>query len=204
MYKETIDRFYDLVNQCNLSILDNGADLFVYGSIPHNIIGKVRDPFNLHVDEEILWVRDTSFWNDGNQGLVITDWGITCVPDNDKPDEIFTIKWGDVQYAEYSGKCIYFFLGNDRNNNTPIHVSFFLKEDDEYTDDNAELLAQIFTDIAQTQDFDTAEAALDRMKEHFEQDNYEKVIEEADNALSMSEDETGSVTMYSKVGSEAA
>ena len=97
MYKETIDRFYDLVNQCNLSILDNGADLFVYGSIPHNIIGKVRDPFNLHVDEEILWVRDTSFWNDGNQGLVITDWGITCVPDNDKPDEIFTIKWGDGQ-----------------------------------------------------------------------------------------------------------
>ena len=189
MYPETINRFQELVNQCNLSILDNGADLFVYGSIPHNIIGKVRGPFNLHVDEEILWVRDTSFWNEGNQGLVVTDWGITCIPNNEKPDEIFTIKWGEVQYTEYSGECIYFFFGNDRNNNTPIHVSFFLKEEDEYTDNNADLLAQVFTELAHTQDFDTAEAALVRMKEYFEQDNYEKIIEEADNALSMSEDE---------------
>lgn len=189
MYPETINRFLELVNQCNLSILDNGADLFVYGSIPHNIIGKVRGPFNLHVDEEILWVRDTSFWNEGNQGLVVTDWGITCIPNNEKPDEIFTIKWGEVQYTEYSGECIYFFFGNDRNNNTPIPVSFFLKEEDEYTDNNADLLAQVFTEIAHTQDFDTAEAALVRMKEYFEQDNYEKIIEEADNALSMSEDE---------------
>ena len=189
MYQETINRFYELVNQCDLSIFDNGADLFVYGSIPHNVIGKVREPFNLHIDEEILWVRDTSFWNEGNQGLVVTDWGITCIPDNEKPDEVFTIKWGDVQYAEYSGNCIYFFFGNDRNNNTPIHHSFFLKEDDEYTDHNADLLAKVFTEIAQTQDFDTAEAAIARMKEHFNQDNYEKVIEEADNALTMSDDE---------------
>ena len=189
MYPETINRFQELVEQCNLSILDNGADLFVYGSIPHDVIGKIRDPFNLHVDEEVLWVRDTSFWNEGNQGLVVTDWGITYVPDNDKPDEVLTIKWGDVQYAEYSGKCIYFFFGNDRNNNTPIHESFFLKEDDEYTDGNADLLAKVFTEIAQTQDFDTAEAAIDRMKVHFEQDNNEKVIEEADNALAMSDDE---------------
>ena len=147
MYQETINRFYELVNQCNLSIFDNGADLFVYGSIPHNVIGKVRGPFNLHIDEEILWVRDTSFWNEGNQGLVVTDWGITCIPDNEKPDEVFTIKWGDVQYAEYSGKCIYFFFSNDRNNNTPIHESFFFKEDDEYTDHNADLLAKVFTEI---------------------------------------------------------
>lgn len=189
MYQETINRFQELVDQYKLSILDNGVDLFVYGSISHDVIDKIREPFNLHVDEEILWVRDTSFFNDGNQGLVITDWGITLVPDNDKPDEIFTTKWGDVQYAEYSGKCIYFFLGNDRNNNTPIHIKYFLKGEDEYTDSNAELLAQVFTEIAQTQDFDTAEAAIDRMKEYFEQDNHEKVIEEADNALAMSDDE---------------
>lgn len=188
MYPETINRFQELVEQCNLSILDNGADLFVYGSIPHDVIGKIRDPFNLHVDEEVLWVRDTSFWNEGNQGLVVTDWGITCVPDNDKPDEVLTIKWGDVQYAEYSGKCIYFFFGNDRNNNTPIHESFFLKEDDEYTDGNADLLAKVFTEIAQTQDFDTAETAFERMKEYDEQENHEKVIEEADNILSLTED----------------
>lgn len=188
MYPETINKFQELVNQCNLSVLDNGSDLFVYGFIPHSIIGKVRKPFQLHVDEEVLWVRDTSFWNEGNQGLVVTDWGITIIPDNDKSNEITQIKWEDVQYAEYSGKCIYFFLGNDRNNNISIHITNFLKEDDEYTDDNADLLARIFTEIAQTQDFDTAEAALARMEEYAEQDNFVKVIEEADNALAMSDD----------------
>ena len=188
MYPETINRFQELVNQCNLSILDNENDLYVYGSIPHKVIGKVRDPFQLHVDEEILWIRDTTFWGTFDQGAVVTDWGITCIPDNEKPAEILQIKWENVLYAEYSGDCIYFFLGNDRNNNTPIHISYFLKGEDEYTDSNAELLAQVFTEIAQTQNFDTAEAAFERMKEYDEQENHEKVIEEADNILSMTED----------------
>lgn len=189
MYSETINRFQELVNQCNLSVLDNEKDLYVYGSIPHKVIGKVRNPFQLHVDEEILWIRDTTFWGTFDQGAVVTDWGITCIPDNEKPDEILQIKWENVQYAEYSGDCIYFFLGNDRNNNTPIHISYFLKGEDEYTDSNAELLAQVFTEIAQTQNFDTAEAAIERMKEYDEQENHEKVIEEADNILSLTEDE---------------
>ena len=33
----------------------------------------IRNNFGLGLDEQILWVRDTSFWSSKNQGLVITD-----------------------------------------------------------------------------------------------------------------------------------
>lgn len=190
MYPDTINKYIEFTNQNDLSFLDNSSDNFIVtptSGIPDHVIGKVRVNFNLHIDEGVFMVRDTTFWGTFDQGLVVTDWGITCIRDNDKPDEIVTVKWEDVQYAECSGDCIYFFLGTDRNNNVPIHLSYFIKDSDLYC--FGEDLAALFTELAQTQNFDTAEDALVRMKEYFEQDNYEKIIEEADNALSMSEDE---------------
>lgn len=60
-------------------------DLFIYPDIPKNDVAYyVRREFKIPYEEEILFVRDTSFGNNKNQGLVITDWGIRERPDNDK------------------------------------------------------------------------------------------------------------------------
>ena len=189
MYPDTINKYIEFTNQNDLSILDNSSDNFIVtptSGIPDHVIGKVRNNFNLHIDEGVFMVRDTTFWGTFDQGLVVTDWGITCIPNNDKPDEIVTVKWEDVQYAECSGDCIYFFLGTDRNNNIPIHLRHFIKDSDFYC--FGEDLAALFTELAQTQNFDTAENAFERMKVYDEQENQEKVIEEADNILSLTED----------------
>ena len=200
MYPDTINKYIEFTNQNDLSILDNSSDNFIVtqtSGIPDHIIGKVRDNFNLHIDEGVFMVRDTTFWGTFDQGLVVTDWGITCIPDNDKPDEIVTIKWEDVQYAECSGDCIYFFFSSDRNNNIPIHLSLFIKDSDFYC--FGEDLAALFTELAQTQNFDSPEAALERIKEYDKQENYEKVIEEADKMFAMSDnDEDKSQALFYK------
>lgn len=200
MYPDTINKYIEFTNQNDLSILDNSSDNFIVtqtSGIPDHIIGKVRDNFNLHIDEGVFMVRDTTFWGTFDQGLVVTDWGITCIPDNDKPDEIVTIKWEDVQYAECSGDCIYFFFSSDRNNNIPIHLSLFIKDSDFYC--FGEDLAALFTELAQTQNFDSPEAALERIKEYNKQENYEKVIEEADKMFAMSDnDEDKSQALFYK------
>ena len=200
MYPDTINKYIEFTNQNDLSFLDNSSDNFIVtptSGIPDHVIGKVRVNFNLHIDEGVFMVRDTTFWGTFDQGLVVTDWGITCIRDNDKPDEIVTIKWEDVQYAECSGDCIYFFLGTDRNNNVPIHLSYFIKDSDLYC--FGEDLAALFTELAQTQNFDSPEAALERIKEYNKLENYEKVIEEADKMFAMSDnDEDKSQALFYK------
>ena len=47
----------------------------------------IRNNFGLELDEQILWVRDTSFWSSKNQGLVITDKQIIFIHDNDTPND---------------------------------------------------------------------------------------------------------------------
>lgn len=56
------------------NILANGSDLFVT-NIPDSAIHSFRNNFQLHIDEIVLYARDTSFWNEKNQGTVVTDWG---------------------------------------------------------------------------------------------------------------------------------
>lgn len=189
MYQETKIKFEELVNQYNLSKLGNGTDVFVYGSIHNRIIGEIRRNFALSIDEEILWFRDTSLFNNRNQGLVITDWGITYIPTSSRTDDSIVLDWKSIQYVEYSGDCIYFFLGNERENNIPIHISCLFKSMNEFKDSSyADLLAQVFTEISQTQDYGTAEEALERMEEFLENGDYDNAIEETDNVLSLTGD----------------
>ena len=200
MYPETINKYIEFINQNSLSILDNASDNFIVTpntDIPDYVIGKVRNNFNLHIDEQVFLVRDTTFWGTFDQGLVVTDWGITCIVDNDKPNEIITIKWENVQYAECSGDCIYFFFSSDRNDNYWIHLNLFIKDTDFYC--FGEDLAALFTELAQTQIFDSVKAAEARLQEYDEQENYEKVIEEADKMLAMSENDADkSMALYYK------
>lgn len=153
MFDTTTQTFIHHATNVDLQCLDNGSDLFIYPNIQDSIIHPLRSNFQLHLDETILYVRDTSFWNDKNQGIVISDWGLTCVPDNDKKDSLIQLPWIDVLYAEYSGQTIYFFLSDNRNDNTPIHITHFLKntDDEDTCKCNGDILASIFTLMAQTQ-----------------------------------------------------
>lgn len=160
------------------SNLANGNDLFV-SNIPDNAIHSFRNNFQLHIDEIVLYARDTSFWNDKNQGTVVTDWGVTCVPDNDHMDQIIQIPWEKVLYVEYSGETLYFFYGENRNEHYAIHISHVLKETNQYY---AKKLAEIFTEMAETQVVETIDDIIDRTA-----DEYDRLIDEGktEEALSL-------------------
>lgn len=160
------------------NILANGSDLFVT-NIPDSAIHSFRNNFQLHIDEIVLYARDTSFWNEKNQGTVVTDWGVTCVPDNDHMDQIIQIPWEKVLYVEYSGETFYFFENENRNDHYAIHVSHVLKETSQYY---AKKLAEIFTEMAKTQVVETIDDIIDRTAEE-----YDRLIDEGktDEALSL-------------------
>ena len=85
----------------------NETDLFIYPNIPSNVKHTIRISWGIDLDEEILYVRDSSFWNDRNQGLVITDCGIICIPDNDDMNDRIHILWENVEHVEYKDDCIF-------------------------------------------------------------------------------------------------
>lgn len=159
IHKETFDAFYEGVktetywkNPLTYYIKSNNSDLFIYPKIPSDVKHKIRINWGLDLDEEILYVRDSSFWNDRNQGLVITDCGVICIPDNDDMNDRTHILWENVDHVEYKDELLYFFGYGDRDNNCPIHISHFLKETSDYSKKGAgDIFQKIFTRMAQTQ-----------------------------------------------------
>lgn len=75
-------------------------------------IPQFRANFIIPQEEEILFTRDTSWGNDHNQGLVITDQGFYYLPDNDYPEDIRIIKWSDFDKVVYHDSDFYFYNGN--------------------------------------------------------------------------------------------
>lgn len=167
IHKETIDTFIDALKTEQYSIeginssikkdlkyiiSPNDSDLFIYPNIPSDVKHKIRINWGIELDEEILYVRDSSFWNERNQGLVITDCGVICIPDNDDVDDRVHILWENVEHIEYKDELLYFFGYGDRDNNCPVHISHFLKNSNEYMNNSAgDIFQRIFTRMAQTQ-----------------------------------------------------
>lgn len=133
------------VNEANVS------DCMVYPNIPEEAKSLSRQNFGINYNEQILFVRDTSFWNSRNQGLVLTDGGVYCIPDNDNPDEVIILPWHIIKYAEYKELVIYFWGYGDQTDNCPIHISYFMKGDDEKIARRlGNNLSQMFTAMAQS------------------------------------------------------
>lgn len=163
IHKETIDVFLEGIyteKSCFIAkffdlkffIDPNKTDLFIYPNIPSDVKHAIRISWGIDLDEEILYVRDSSFWNDRNQGLVITDCGIICIPDNDDMNDRIHILWENVDHVEYKDELLYFFGYGDRDNNCPIHISHFLKGNSDSSKQGAgDIFQRIFTRMAQTQ-----------------------------------------------------
>lgn len=151
----------------------NSYDCFVSPQIPEEAKSNVRQNFEIGYNEKILFIRDTSFWNQRNQGLVITDGGIYCIPDNDSPQERIVFGWNIVKKVEYKDMILYFWGYGDENDNCSIHVSYFMKnsDDDNYARKIGYKLADLLSFMAQS-----CEPETDPFDEAV--DNYNKLLSE--------------------------
>lgn len=101
----------------------NNSDIFVNPNT--SISSSFRQNFGLSFDDKVLFCRDTSFWNEKNQGVVVTNNGVYCNPNNSDYNQSFNFKWSDIDRVEYKDQVLYFFLPDNRYWN--IHISFFCK-----------------------------------------------------------------------------
>ena len=168
--KEIVDVFKNRGN--NWFGEKNESDCFA-GNIPANVKNDVRNNFGISFDEEILFVRDTGFWNSRDQGLVITDEAIYCIPDNDNPEQKTFIPWSSMSGVRFKDLLMNINANfEDGSSECPIHISYFVKSDDENTQSRvgnkiADLLNNALEVYKPAQDPD--DAALDKYFELVEQ-----------------------------------
>lgn len=145
-------------------------------SISESDKGSVRNNFGLGLDEQILWVRDTSFWSNKNQGLVITDKQIVYIPDNDKPDDRLNIEFNDIQHVEYREMSL--FVWNYQNEYCQLGLGLFFKDATESNEliADAKTLANVLTNMAKSVGHVETETVFDRMNNLMSEENYDEVI----------------------------
>lgn len=105
-----------------LSIFNQQRNWFGYANQYDCIFGddlkddgrrEIRNNFGVPNEEIILFCRDTSFWNNKDQGCVFTQRGIYVLPDNDNPNDEFVIEWKEFDNVHYQDLIFYFtFQGN--------------------------------------------------------------------------------------------
>ena len=101
--------------------------------------------------EEVIFVRDSSFWNSRNQGLLITEAGIYCEPDNDDENKGFCFSWYEVSVVVYNDTVLYFKNSNG-GDVASIHLDYFTKDVSEgYVYDKiGNELSALFTEVAKS------------------------------------------------------
>lgn len=125
--------------------LSNDYDCLTYLNHKKNgnmYIPQYKANFKIGLDEEVLFTRDTSFWNNHNQGLVITDKGLYYLDNNDEPDDIKFIEWSDFDNVVFHMSIFYFY----RKTTEIIQISksnFFKSSNEESCNKLAEILSKI-------------------------------------------------------------
>ncbi len=110
IYRETENVFKAFVKKYGEYLAANSLDVFVAPHIPAEVISSVCMNFGILSKEKILFVRDTSFQNDKDQGTVITNRGIYHLPDNDYRDDIFFLPWHKISQVTFYSNAFYFYL----------------------------------------------------------------------------------------------
>ena len=109
-------------------------------------IKEIRKEFkNIKEDEEILFLRDLTFWNIRTQGCVITDYALHFILDKNKPESVFSLKWSDIKTIKIDNKkfCISLY---DNTIHT-IEPNLFIKKKDP-SDRMMERVASFLNEIA--------------------------------------------------------
>ena len=194
--KKTFDAFQSHKRKLYELIPNNKSDLCIRPWIDDSMQYALRKQFQLHMDEEFLYVRDTSSWNTRDQGTVVTDWGITCIPDNENADQVIAFSWENIHHVEYISGCLFFFTNAERTDQYEIHISHFVKgmSDDMKPIAGAEL-ARTFSDMAATQESASEDDAISEAVDRFYSLREEGKEDEAlEFAMSFRKD-TGYVTL---------
>ena len=79
-------------------------------------------------DEVILFTRDTSFWNNSDQGCVITDKKIHVILDNSDEDSCFCFNWTDVTSVKICKGQFCFYFGKDDDEPLCLEPKILLKK----------------------------------------------------------------------------
>lgn len=143
-HRDVVKMFYDTLHtwfvpsdkDCTFCI-DSGEET----------LGRLRSNFKIPLEEIILFQRDTSFWSDNNQGLVITDDGIYCLPDNEDATSLFFVGWKDFDTVRYQELTLYFL--SDGKEIVHMSKDMFFKGSDIPFKEKGTALAAALTQIAQ-------------------------------------------------------
>ena len=103
-------------------------DYCTYYDIKTDIRNAVKDNFCIAEDEEILFVRDTSLWNNRTQGTVITNKKIYFIADNKNSDNRIILDWRSIENVEYENSAIRFNLNIEGEKAVIIPIKCFLKK----------------------------------------------------------------------------
>jgi len=162
--------------------LANGSDLFIC-VIPDAIKAAFRNGFDIDIEEELLWARDTSFWNNRNQGLVITDRGFHFIPDNDDADSNAFISWNNIEMVEYKDLTFIFYTHD--GNKPQCGYNFFFKEANDEPKFKRALksLADLFTKIATSVGYEEEKDFWDIVEEKINSHEYEEARRTLNEAL---------------------
>lgn len=153
------ENLYDAVKGSNLSDLDRRM---------------IRISFSIPLDETILFMRDTGFWNNKDQGLVLTDGGIYVINDNDVP-EVMKWEWCEYEYVEYIEQVFYFCKDGERISS--IARGLFFK--DEPSLNKCNLLCKSLTKVA---------SCVERIQDPLEVEDRKLAMQLAENLIASDSD----------------
>lgn len=106
-----------------------GADCCTYVQHEKNnnvYLPSFRNYFGIPLDEIILFTRDTSFWSNNDQGLVITDKAIYVIADNNNPNDEIILYWTGIDKVVYKEFKFYFYNKNGEQL-AYVGANFFFK-----------------------------------------------------------------------------
>lgn len=163
-----------------LMSLNNDSDLFVL-KMSGTRRGIIRSKFSISYDEEILFFRDTSSWNNSNQGLVITTLGLYILVEYNKPEDLIMIPWEMINYFEFKDDCMLLFYDDDNDENTAfeIHKSYFFKSFNSTFEENSfsNYLASLLTKISNLVEPDTEmEDMMEEIENLIEKEKYDDAL----------------------------
>lgn len=125
----------------------NGLDCISGKDLDDSTKAILRNNFEIGLDETILFKRDTSFWSSNNQGLVITEEALYCIPDNDDLSSRFVLSWKEFDHVRYKELCFYFYNGGEQV--CRLNKDYFYKGTEVKISALGPNLAEALTEIAQ-------------------------------------------------------
>ena len=175
-FKECLSRWYQEKNNTDCMTLwehkeKNNSEFPIY-----------RSYFGIGLDEEILFTRDTSSWNDKDNGLVITDKAIFYRPNT----ENYVLRWTDIDHVVYKEYSFYFYNAREEQL-MEIEKNYFFKKipNEKIEGYVGEILAYNFTIMANIAG--EAKSLFDEVEKLESSEHYDEALNKIDDLMRQQE-----------------